>query len=269
MVASWSGGRGQLPTRGSHRSGRAQFGHPAPRMMASLLRRTQFRYLAGLRRDDLSAQCPRHLSPRKSHPPVGRFPSAGSLGAGSPTSPVLSADSDFSPPLAPRFVSFARHYHRFAPLRSPGAGRLPEDPDYFYRGARAASRRWRKRDLPGSWTTLAYMLRSPTPADHRPPGHYSAGDGVFRTDYYVDSAMMLISGLNHAACTLPVYASRPRSPQDAQHSVPAGGQPWPGRTLACGVAQKVSVMSIPLHGILLHQALPGAPAVQFGNAPAQ
>ena len=90
------------------------------------------------------------------------------------------------------------------------------------------------------------------------PGHYSAGDGVFRTDYYVDSAMMLISGLNHAACTLPVYASRPRSPQDAQHSVPAGGQPWPGRTLACGVAQKVSAMSIPLHGILLHQALPGA-----------
>ena len=164
----WSGGRGQLPPRGSHRSGRAQLRHPAPRMMASLLRRTQFRYLAGLRRDDLLAQCPRHLSPRKSHHPVGRFPSAGSLGAGSPTSPVLSADSDFSPPLAPRFVSFARHYHRFAPLRSPGARRLPEVPDYFYRGVRAASHRWRKRDLPGSWTTLAYMLRSPTPAHHRP-----------------------------------------------------------------------------------------------------
>ena len=97
------------------------------------------------------------------------------------------------------------------------------------------------------------------------PGHYSAGDGVFRTDDYVDSAMMLISGLNHAACTLPVYASRPRSPQDAQHSVPAGGQPWPGRTLACGVAQKVSVMSIPLHGIPLHQALPGARRVAAGS----
>ena len=57
------------------------------------------------------------------------------------------------------------------------------------------------------------------------PGHYRTGDGVFRTADYVDSTMMLISGLNHAACTLPVYASRPRSPQDAQHSVPAGGQP--------------------------------------------
>ena len=76
------------------------------------------------------------------------------------------------------------------------------------------------------------------------PGHYSAGDGVFRTGYYVDSATMLIAGLNHAACTLPVYASRPGLPLDAQHSVPAGGQPWPGRTLTCSVAQKVSVMSI-------------------------
>ena len=68
------------------------------------------------------------------------------------------------------------------------------------------------------------------------PGHYRTGDGVFRTGYYVDSTMMVISGLNHAACTLPVYASRPRSPQDAQHSVPAGGQPWPGRTLACALS---------------------------------
>ena len=80
----------------------------------------------------------------------------------------LSADSDFSPPLAPHFVSFARHYHRFALLRSPGAGRFPVGLDHFYRGARAASSRWRRRDLPGSWTTLAYMPRSSTPADPRP-----------------------------------------------------------------------------------------------------
>jgi hypothetical protein len=30
------GSREQLPARGSHRSGRAQFGHPAPRAMESL-----------------------------------------------------------------------------------------------------------------------------------------------------------------------------------------------------------------------------------------
>ena len=34
------GGRGQLPTRGSHSSGRAQLGHPAPRTMALLLNGT-------------------------------------------------------------------------------------------------------------------------------------------------------------------------------------------------------------------------------------
>ena len=33
----WPGGRGRLPTRGSHRSGRAQLRHPAPRIMVSLL----------------------------------------------------------------------------------------------------------------------------------------------------------------------------------------------------------------------------------------
>ena len=34
------GGRGQLPTRGSHGSGRAPFGHPAPQIMVSLLNGT-------------------------------------------------------------------------------------------------------------------------------------------------------------------------------------------------------------------------------------
>ena len=32
----WPGGHGRLPTRGSHRSGRARFGHPAPQAMESL-----------------------------------------------------------------------------------------------------------------------------------------------------------------------------------------------------------------------------------------
>ena len=37
---AWPGGRGQLPTRGSHGSGRAPFGHPAPQIMVSLLNGT-------------------------------------------------------------------------------------------------------------------------------------------------------------------------------------------------------------------------------------
>ena len=225
-----------MPPRGSHRSGRAQLRHPAPRMMASLLRRTQFRYLAGLRRDNLPAQCPRHLSPRKSHHPVGRFPFAGSSGASSPTSPVLSADSDFSSPFAPRFVSFARHYHRFATPSLPRGVTIPRGPGPLLprRPHRLSSvektRPPRFLDNPCVHAPLSDPGAPPA------PGHYRTGDGVFRTGYYVDSTMMVISGLNHAACTLPVYASRPRSPQDAQHSVPAGGQPWPGRTLACALS---------------------------------
>ncbi len=35
-------------------------------------------------------------------------------------------------------------------------------------------------------------------------------------------------GAPYTARTLPVYASRRRLPDAAQHSVPAGGQPWPG-----------------------------------------
>ena len=118
--------------------------------------------------DDLSAQCPRHLSLRKLHHPVGRFPSAGSSGVSSPTSSVpISRLRLLAPPRASlRFLRSALPPLR--PLRSPGAGRFPVGLDHFYRGARAASHRWRRRDLPGSWTTLAYMPRSSTPADHQP-----------------------------------------------------------------------------------------------------
>ena len=44
------------------------------------------------------------------------------------------------------------------------------------------------------------------------PGHYRAGDVVFRTVNDVDSAYRVLSRLNHAACTLSVYASQPGSP---------------------------------------------------------
>ena len=40
VLAHGPGGRGQLPARGSHGSGRAPFGHPAPRTMVSLLNGT-------------------------------------------------------------------------------------------------------------------------------------------------------------------------------------------------------------------------------------
>jgi hypothetical protein len=39
----------------------------------------------------------------------------------------------------------------------------------------------------------------------------------------------------------PVYASRRRSPDAAQHSVPAGGQPWPDGTCTHGAASRTSI----------------------------
>ena len=107
--------------------------------------------------------------PQEAPSPGPPLPSAGSPGAGSPTSAVLSVDSDSSSSVAPRFVAFAWRYHRCIPLRSPGSGPLPRGLDCFYRGARTASLRWRKRGLPGSWATLAHMPRSSTPADRLYP----------------------------------------------------------------------------------------------------
>src|SRR5439155_19614299 len=54
----------------------------------------------------------------------------------------------------------------------------------------------------------------------------------------VGSAFSHVSRLNHTACSLAVYASqlgllRSNTTQD---SLPAGGQPWRGRTLTCWVA---------------------------------
>ena len=163
-----------------------------------------------------------------SHPP-------GPLGRVPRPHRYLSADSDFSPPLAPRFVSFARHYHRLALLRSPGIGRFPEGLDHFYRGARAASHRWRRRDIPGSWTTLAYMPRSSTPADRRPRPLQDRRCGLPHFKQRRLRICPFRGSITRPARSLCTLRSRGR-PRTTQHSIPAGGQPLPVRTLTCWVA---------------------------------
>ena len=64
------------------------------------------------------------------------------------------------------------------------------------------------------------------PGEPPAPGHYRTGDVVFRTLKDVDSALS-ISRLNHAACTLSVYASQPGSPPD--HATLDSGW-WPALT---------------------------------------
>ena len=160
-------------------------------------------------------------------PSSGRpLPSAGSPWAGSPTSSVPISRLRL---LAPRRASL--RFLRSAlpplrPLRSPRAGRFPESLDHFYRGARAASSRWRRRDIPGSWATLAYMPRSSTPADPRPqattgPAMWSSANLTTSTPHGT------LSRLYHAACTLSVYASQPGSPPD--HATLDSGW-WPALT---------------------------------------
>lgn len=74
-----------------------------------------------------------------------------------------------------------------------------------------------------------------------------------------------LSGLNHTAYMLVVYASRRQLPDAAQDSLPAGGQPWLGRNLTCW-APSVGFSFVALHGVLLLQACPGAPRSRKGVA---
>ena len=194
--------------------------------------------------------------PRKAPQPDPPLPSAGSPGVGSPTSPVLSADSDPSPPVPPRFVAFARRYHRL-PRSLPGAGALLRGLGHFYRGARAACLRWRRGGIPSSWATLACMPCSSTPADRSHPA--TPMRAMLPSAYITTSAPRLgfrgsITRPTGSLCTL---RSRGR-PRTTQHSVPAGGQPWPVRSCTCWVAKKVSALLVSLHSFLLHQALLGA-----------
>jgi hypothetical protein len=162
-----------------------------------------------------------------SGPPL---PFTGSPGAGSPASAALSVDSDFSLPVPPRFVAFAWRYHpllRFAPRgeATPGAWTT------YYRGARTACQGWRKRDLPGSWATLACMPRSQTPADRLPQA--SSGSAMLPSANLTTSAppkCHFRGSITRPASTLCTLRSRGR-PRTTQHSVPAGGQPLPGQDL--------------------------------------
>ena len=73
------------------------------------------------------------------HDPVRRFPPPDPRGAGSPTSPVLSADSDFSPPVPPRFVFLRLAVPPCALFAPAGAGRASGPGLPFIAAAHAAS----------------------------------------------------------------------------------------------------------------------------------
>ena len=182
------GSRGQLPTRGSHRSGRAPFEHPAPRAMDSLRNGTHCARPALAVRGRSCAAC--------------RI---------APTSSARAASPAMEKTRPSRFLGDPCTH---APLSDPG-------------GAPA-------------------------------PGPFGTGVGVFRSTDSVDPARIYFRGsITRPARSLCTLRSRGH-PRTTQHSVPAGGQPWPVRSLTCWVASKVSAMCIPLHAFPLHQASPGA-----------
>jgi hypothetical protein len=90
-------------------------------------------------------------------------------------------------------------------------------------------------------------------------------DVAFRYFDGVGSHDTLFSGLNHAACTLAVYASQPPSPTVHARLAPGWWSSLAGRD-SNPLGPFVTFQPCPLHGILLTQALPGAPKSRFKMA---
>ena len=119
---------------------------------------------------------------------------------------TLSADSDFSPPIAPRFVSFARHYLRFALFAPPGS----DDPPRTWTTSTAASApphhggENETSQVPGRPLPTCPPFRprrTAVPQANTEPAMWSSVRTITSTPHYV------LSRLYHAACTLSVYAS--------------------------------------------------------------
>ena len=147
--------------------------------------------------------------------PVGRVPRLPRYYQRTPTSRRPSRRASFS---------FAWRYHRL-PCSLPLAWAVPAGRDCCLPRPPVPPRRWRRRDLPGSWATPARMPRSPTPAEPAAPDRLgapvvpsalvTASASAMSTDFVAQSR-----GLQGSLCTL---RSRGR-PRTTQHSVPAG---WP------------------------------------------
>ena len=146
------------------------------------------------------------------HDPIRRFPPPGPRGAGSPTSSVLSADSDFSTPVPPHFVFLRLAVPLGCPVRSRGSGPLPGPGLLFIAAVRAAS--------PVETSRPPRFLGDP--CLHAPlsdPGGTACArpsrrrDGAFRSCHSVGFRDVYgFRGSITQPARLPVYASQPGSP---------------------------------------------------------
>ncbi len=187
---------------------------------------------------DVRVICPSRSPVARSTASLGRV-----LWGECPASPVPSADSDSSRSLPPRFVAFARRYHRSRPSSLPPVGTLPGGLGCFYRGARAAFTLGGENEpsqVPARPLRTCPALR-PRRSTHLRPFTMSA---MLPSAHLTTSAphTSSLSRLHHAACTPPVYASQPGSLPD-HATLGSGGWPaFAGSGLSPdGSLQKVSV----------------------------
>ena len=132
-----------------------------------------------------------------------------------------------APPFAPRgpLGRFPHFIARTAALR------LLDAPTALVVSRTAVPAVRRRRDLPGSWATLAYVPWSETPVGRprRGPGlcalRLDEAGVAFRVHERVGHHNVSLSGLCPMACTPAVYASRTPSRTPTQDSLPAGDLP--------------------------------------------
>ena len=165
--------------RGSHRSGRAHFGHPVRQAVA--LRPVMLP-------DELAVTglCGSVPVPwfRPSDPPPGaRFPPQGLRRSGFPCFHGTIRRCDFLPPIPPRFVAFAWRYH-------PARGRMETTGPLTF---------------PGNPNCAFALLYDPGGTE-RTPGHSGASD-MAPAQSTTRAPALPISRLHHTASALAVYAS--------------------------------------------------------------
>ena len=156
------------------------------------------------------------------HDPIRRFPPPGPRGAGSPTSTVLSADSDFSTPVPPHFVFLRLAVPRGCPVRSRGSGPLPGPGLLFSAAVHAASPVETSRPPRFLGDPCLHAPLSDPGGPHAPDrlgaamvpsALVTASASAMFTDFVAQSR-----SLQGSLCTL-----RSRGhPRSTQHSVPAG-----------------------------------------------
>jgi hypothetical protein len=253
----------ELPSRGSHRSGRAGLPHPAPRLMDSLrtnLTRTRPTLLsAGV----VVTRCSGSESPPCFPPSVpcsyAPFPPQGPDGS----VPLLSRYYEAfrlpdDPPAQLRSPSPQR-YHRYPSFAPVGVGRPSPTGQGCCPASLTGSLTWSHQGLPGSWGTLCARAPLSDPGETSGPGPLRPLGAAFRSFNGVGSRTIRNF---RGSITRPVHSlstlRSPGLPGTTQDSLPAGG-------LLCraGVAPAGSLVRFPLrfdlpHRFLLTQASPGA-----------